>query len=103
VASRLWSVIRIRTRAGKAKAERFRPQGVGRRRPGEPAFEGARPTALGCEMVRIGRESGHVCHVGAGILIRPLARALRQATKVVGNPPGSASRQKGAERVVGGL
>ena len=55
--SHLRSVIRIRTRVGKARADRFAPHGVGgRRRPGERAYEGVR-----------------------GILNPPLARALRRA------------------------
>ena len=82
MASHLRSVIHIRTRAGKAKADHFRPARCRATPTGERAYEGARPPVLGSDMVRIRRESGHVSHVGVGILIRPLARECACRPKV---------------------
>jgi hypothetical protein len=78
-ASHAWSVIRIRTRAEKANADRVVPQGVGRRRQEEQAHESA---VVASEMARGPRESDHVAHGEDGVLIRPSAHAC-----VISGPP----------------
>jgi hypothetical protein len=78
VASHLRSVIRIRTRAGKARDD-VSPRTVSGDADRESGHMEGRDTPVGSEMVRIGRGWGHVSHVGVGILIRP--RALRWATR----------------------
>jgi hypothetical protein len=92
-ASHAWSVIRIRTRAEKANADRVVPQGVGRRRQEEQAYESARPPVVASEMARGPRDSDHVAHGEDGVLIRPV-RTLRdrRATEGVRIRPDRPSR-----------
>jgi hypothetical protein len=59
-ASQLWSVIRIRTRAGKARLTVL------------PARHQARHPVLASENGKGPRESGHVAYGEGGILIRPV-------------------------------
>ena len=74
VAFHLRSVIRIRTRAGKARADRFRPA-RGQAMPIGRAGIGRCATFCWLRDCKDRARIGHVSRVGVGILIRPLARA----------------------------